>query len=256
MARKRHTRHDEPYLVVRTLASDAAPGHVMDRHRHGWHQLIYASSGVLNVWTERGSWIVPPLWAVWVPADIVHSIRFATKARLRTLYLMPEWSPHLPARCMAVTVSPLLRALILRATDEQMLDSRCPTEAAIATLIVDEFVRSGAPPFELPQPTSPAMVRAADLIAGQTQEARSTLALARAAGVGVRTLERRFLAETGMSPGQWRRQRQMLAALERLAAGAPTKQVAADAGYATTSAFIAAFRALFGTTPGRYFEAP
>jgi AraC-like DNA-binding protein len=48
----------------------------------------------------------------------------------------------------------------------------------------------------------------------------------------------------------------MLGALERLAAGAPTKQVAADAGYATASAFIAAFRSLFGTTPGRYFEAP
>jgi transcriptional regulator GlxA family with amidase domain len=135
-----------------------------------------------------------------------------------------------------------------------MLDRRDPVDAAVATLIVDEFRQSGAPPFELPQPTSPAMARAADLIAAGAAEALSTPALAGAVGVGVRTLERRFLAETGMSPGRWRRQSLLLGALEHLAGGAPTKKVAAAAGYATPSAFIAAFRALFGTTPARYFE--
>ena len=37
--------------------------------------------------------------------------------------------------------------------------------------------------------------------------------------------------------------------------GAPVKAVAADAGYATPSAFIAAFRKTFGVTPARYFGA-
>ena len=52
---------DEPFLVVRTPASDLsrrATGSTGTRH--DWHQLIYASAGVLDVWTERGSWIVPP----------------------------------------------------------------------------------------------------------------------------------------------------------------------------------------------------
>jgi len=31
------------------------------------------------------------------------------------------------------------------------------------------------------------------------------------------------------------------------------KAVAEEAGYQTPSAFVAAFRAAFGTTPGRYF---
>jgi AraC-like DNA-binding protein len=45
----------------------------------------------------------------------------------------------------------------------------------------------------------------------------------------------------------------LLGALELLAADAPIKQAAAKAGYATPSAFTAAFRAAFGTTPARYF---
>ena len=154
---------------------------------------------------------------------------------------------------MVIGVSSLLRELILRAARENMLDRRDPAEAALAILILDEFRQAGAPPFDLPQPASPALVRAAALIAADAPEAASIAALARAVGLGTRTLERHFLAETGLTPARWRRQHALLGALEGLAAGTPIKQVAAAAGYATPSAFTAAFRATFGTTPARYF---
>ncbi len=253
MSQKRRTRADEPFLVIRSLAYAVAAGEIVERHRHDWHQLVYASAGLLHVWTERGAWIVPPHWAIFVPARTVHSIRFAAPSDLRTLYLLPGGSEYLPDDCAVIGVSPLLRELILRATREGMLDRRDPAEAALATLILDEFRQAGAPPFDLPQPVSPALLRAAALIAAAAPEAASTMALSRAVGMGTRTLERQFLAETGLTPGRWRRQHALLGALERLAAGVPIKQVAAAAGYATPSAFTAAFRASFGTTPGRYF---
>lgn len=254
MTQKRRTRADEPFLLVRSLASSFAAGRTIARHAHDWHQLIYASAGVLTVWTERGSWVAPPHMAVWVPARVEHSIRFAGDSALRTLYVRPDRDAGLPQQCTAIAVSPLLRELILRTARAGMLDERDPAEAAIATLIADEFRQSGAPPFELPQPTSPATRRAAALIAAGAPEAAGMAALARAAGLGIRALERRFLAETGMSPGRWRRQHLLLGALERLAGNAPIKAVAAAAGYATPSAFTAAFRAAFGITPARYFQ--
>ena len=241
-------------MAVRTAASNHRGGDEIRRHRHDWHQLIYASAGVLNVWTERGSWIVPPYWAVWVPARVAHAIRFGGESALRTLYLRPSWADGLPADCTAVTISPLLRELILRAVATGMLDERDLVERALATLIVDEFRQSRAPPFSLPQPTSPAVREAVALLAGGTAGALTTGALARAVGLGRRTLERRFLAETGMSPDCWRRQARLLGAVERLAGGQSVKAVAADAGYASPSAFVAAFRKQFGVTPGRYFE--
>ncbi|MBX3561710.1 MAG: helix-turn-helix transcriptional regulator [Sphingomonas sp.] len=254
MSKKRLTRADEPFLAVRTLASDHRAGQAVQPHRHDWHQLIYASAGVLHVSTERGSWIAPPHWAVWVPAGIEHGLRFAGESALRTLYFRPGLSGRLPDQCMVITVSPLLRELILKAVRTGLLDRRETVDLAIATLILEEFRQARAPPFELPQPTGPATRRAAALIAAGAPEARSMTRLAHMAGVGVRTLERRFRAETGMSPGRWRRHRDLLAAIEKLAGDAPIKAVAASAGYATPSAFVAAFRKQFGVTPGRYFQ--
>jgi AraC-like DNA-binding protein len=245
---------DELFMAVRTAASNHRGGDEIRRHHHDWHQLIYASAGVLNVWTERGSWIVPPHWAVWVPARVAHTIRFGGESALRTLYLRPGWADGLPADCTAVTISPLLRELILRAVATGMLDERDLVERALATLIVDEFRQSRAPPFSLPQPTSPAVREAVALLADGTAGALSAGALAHAVGLGRRTLERRFLAETGMSPDRWRRQARLLGAVERLAGGRAVKAVAADAGYASPSAFVAAFRKQFGVTPSRYFE--
>lgn len=255
MSQKRRTRADEPHFLIRSLAQTLPAGHLIERHRHNWHQLIYASAGLLHVWTERGAWIVPPHWAILVPAGITHSIRFAAPSELRTLYVRPGWSEGVARDCAVVGVSPLLRELILRAARERMLDERDPAEAALATLILDEFHQAGAPPFDLPQPVSPALLRAASLMATNAPEAATSATLARAVGLGVRTLERQYLAETGLTPGRWRRQHALLGALESLAAGTPIKQAAVLAGYATPSAFTAAFRNTFGNTPARYFAA-
>jgi AraC-like DNA-binding protein len=83
--------------------------------------------------------------------------------------------------------------------------------------------------------------------------APTTSALAKIVGLSTRTLERRFLAETGMTIGRWRQHRALLRGLEQIAAGMQVKAAASIAGYRTPSAFIAAFRKAFGTPPGHYF---
>ncbi|MFX3311484.1 helix-turn-helix domain-containing protein, partial [Klebsiella pneumoniae] len=71
-------------------------------------------------------------------------------------------------------------------------------------------------------------------------------------GMSSRTLTRRFRAETGFSFNEWRQRIRLLRALELLAAGKPVTAIALDLGYDNVSAFIALFRRMFGTTPGRY----
>ncbi|WP_264938460.1 AraC family transcriptional regulator [Sphingomonas caeni] len=239
--------------MVRSSASDLAAGQTIEEHAHGWHQLIHASQGVLMVSTGGGSWVVPSSWAVWVPAGVRHRIRAAGAAKFRTVYVAPGVAPGLPESCAAITVSPLLRELILRVVALGMLDRRDSVETSIAWVLLDEIRHSPVPPFGLPEPRTEATRRAVDQVfsGGDTGLA----AVAKEAGVSPRTLERRFLAETGMSLGRWRRRGAMLAAIERLAAGASVKAAAGAAGYATPSAFVAAFRAEFGETPGRYFAA-
>jgi AraC-like DNA-binding protein len=254
MSQKRLSVTDEPHWVVRTSSADIKAATVLGSHSHEWHQLIYVSAGLMSVASEAGSWVAPATWAIWVPAGVRHGIRFVVDSAFRTAYFRPDWVDNYPRSCTVVSVSALLRELILRAVKIGQLDRRRPLETAIATLIVSELQVSGARSLSLKQPTGAAMYRAATLIINRDSQAATLSSLARAVGTGTRTLERQFFAETGMTPGRWRQHQAMLAGLELLATGTAIKSVAAHAGYRTASAFIAAFRKIFGTTPRNYFS--
>lgn len=78
-------------------------------------------------------------------------------------------------------------------------------------------------------------------------------AVASAAGMARRTLERLFVRETGMSVGQWRQRLRLMQALRLLAEGESVTRVSVRAGYSTPSAFTHAFRRAMGQPPSRYF---
>ena len=109
MLRKRRTTADEPHILVRSSISDPARGSVIEPHAHDWHQLIHVTAGLMTVWTQAGSWVATPGWAVWAPAGVRHGIRFIDQSAFRTLYLRPGTGEALPARSLALRVSPLLR---------------------------------------------------------------------------------------------------------------------------------------------------
>ena len=252
MLRKRRSIDDEPFFVIRTSGSDAPAGTRSPRPEHAeWHKLICVSAGLLAVDTDRGSWLAPPNWAVWAPAGSAYVARFIVSSSLRRLFIRPDPALELPTSPCALAVSPLMRELILRTVELGMLDERDRVEASMAALVLAELGRAGPPPFALPQPVSAMTRKAAQLLA--SDEAESLAAVARAVGLGARTLERRFRAETGLTPGRWRQQRKLIATLELIASGEQVKTAAVAAGFASASAYIAAFRKLFGATPARYF---
>jgi AraC-like DNA-binding protein len=65
-------------------------------------------------------------------------------------------------------------------------------------------------------------------------------------------LQRLFLTETGLALETWRGRARMQQAVVALSAGASVTGTALEAGYQSASAFIAAFKRTFGTTPARY----
>ncbi|MCD5314270.1 AraC family transcriptional regulator [Kineosporia babensis] len=73
---------------------------------------------------------------------------------------------------------------------------------------------------------------------------------ARRLHVSVKTLQRDFEREFGISYSQWRTRLRLLASRVLLET-TPVTEVAHRVGYASTSAFIVAFTREFGITPGR-----
>lgn len=79
--------------------------------------------------------------------------------------------------------------------------------------------------------------------------------LMRDANASRRTIERRFMAETGMSLGQWRRRARILASVALLAQGDSVTRVAGAVGYSSPSSFVAAFRSELGDPPREFMRA-
>lgn len=245
------TRHDD--LVVRTLSVRYSAGLVLERHIHAWHQLVYAHDGVMNVETDRGAWIVPPQRAAWVPAEAAHAIVMCGPVDLRTVYLRPDFARS--SRALGVVnVTPLLRELILHVVERGMLHGDEEADARLAGVLVDQIATIDVAPFWVPMPTDPRARKVADTLHADPANRQTLDQLARRAGASERTLERLFTTETGMSFGRWRNQLRLVHATRQLGEGHQVTTVAHDVGYESPSAFIAAFRATFGVTPGKYFE--
>ena len=248
----RQNARDFDGFPVRGLAVTYRDGHRLDRHTHPWDQLVYAASGVMSVATPQAAWLVPPTRAIWVPGGTPHEIRMRGTVAMRTLYLAPAGGDERLAACRALEVAPLLRELILHIVRIGMLQVGDPAHDRLEGLLLDLLAAGETAPLVLPLPTDPrARGFAAHLLA--EPDATTPLAvLARGSGASVRTLQRLFLKETGLSPEAWRGRVRMQQAVVSLSAGVPVTQAALDCGYDSVSAFIAAFKRAFGTTPGRY----
>jgi AraC-like DNA-binding protein len=237
-------------VVVRTHAVGYADGTQLRWHAHDWHQLVYAAAGALVVETDGGGWTVPPARGVWVPANVTHRLTARGKVQLRTLYVTRRL--RAASRPLGVVeVSPLLRELILCIVQRGTLDARSAPDDRLARVLLDQLRTIDVVPPDLRVPLDPV----AGTLAGMLhQDPGADLdALVARTGAGRRTMERRFRDQTGMSLGRWRRRLQLLRAIELMAQGCSVSETGRAVGYASTSAFVTAFRRQLGTTPGRYF---
>jgi AraC-like DNA-binding protein/quercetin dioxygenase-like cupin family protein len=241
---------------VRTLAWDYRAGERLPPHRHGWHQLVYATSGVMTVTTPAGTWVVPTNRAVWILAYVEHAIEMSGRVSMRTLYLSPRLNTPLERECGVVSVTPLLRELLLRAVALGGLERRVPTERRLLDVLLDQLRELRADALHLPFPRDPRALRVAERLAASPGDSVPLGRVARDAGASKRTLERIFYRETAMTLGRWRQQLRLAQALRLLGAGEPVTTCALEVGYESPSAFVQVFRRTFGVTPRRYFEQP
>ena len=241
----------QPRPVV-ALALDYPPGHRIALHSHTRTQFVHADSGLMRVTTRTGAWVVPPGHALWMPAEIEHEILAIEAILMRTLYLDTGAVPWLPSDCWVVAVPPLLRQLISKAVTLPALYDIEGADGRLMAVLLDELRGLEATPLHLPFPRDPRLRDIVDTLTEFPRDDRALDVWARTAGASSRTLARLFLAETGMTFGEWRRRRRLLAAVEWLASGRPVTQVALDLGYESPSAFIAMFKRHMGDTPGQF----
>ncbi len=222
----------------------------IDWHDHAEHQLVYPSSGVLQVHTSRGAWVVPPRRAVWLPAGVPHSHRAHGRTQMLTLAFPAALNPLNATEPTVLAVGQLLREAIIALAEDHALgpDDR----ADLHRIVLRRLAPTPARQHYLPAPADPRLRDVAAILADDPADGRTLADLGRAVGASERTLSRLFRRDTGMTFPQWRAQLRLQHALVLLAADSSVTGAATASGYWTTSAFIAAFRDAFGVTPAAY----
>ncbi len=240
--------------VVALSATSVTKGWENARHRHRKAQLIYSVRGILNCEIEDGVWIVPPQCAIWIPGDLPHAARGAGDTECYCLFVEPDAAPGLPETCCTISVSPLLRELLLKVAGFPEVYALGGREERLIAALLDELVAAPVEDLHLPMPRDPRLRRLAEMMLADPTDKTSKAEWATRIGMSERSMSRLLLHEIGMSFGRWRRQLHVILALQRLTKGETVQKVALDLGYENASGFVTMFRKAVGKPPARYLS--
>lgn len=252
-----------PKLAI-ALTSAALPAPVMfrsahvpadglyPRHRHAWGEFVYSFSGVMEVKVAEHHYLAPPQYGVWLPPQVVHVGLNRQAAHHCSLYVSPALCGQLPADPCALTVSPLVRALLEHLRQQPVAEVISPPEARLLAVLVDQLAQAPCASSYLPHADDPLLRPVLDALQADPGDPRTVAELAQAVHTTERTLMRRSQRVLGMSLTEWRQRLRVVRSLPRLQAGHKVESIALDMGYGSASAFIAMFRKRMGVTPDEF----
>lgn len=224
-------------------------GHHITPHWHARAQFVYAIAGTMRVRTARRVWIVPPSRALWMPAHVVHEIQMYSDVHMHSLYIADSAAAGMPAECAVLSVTPLLRELIVRAAALPASYEETGDDGLLMQLLLAEIRRLTPSALDLPLPESADLMQLCERLLANLSVRQPCSFDADDMEVSTRTLYRRFLRETGITFARWKQQARLLESIRRLAEGTPVTTVAVDLGYESPSAFSTMFRRALGIAP-------
>ena len=224
---------DQLNREVVALGNDYAEGFFLPPHQHRRAQLLYGATGLMHVSTRDGEWVVPPQHAVWIPAKTLHAVKFVG-VTTRSLYIEPACADKLrnSSRCEVISVSPLLRQLLLEAVDLPPYYDSVRDRALTDLMLLELTAFLLAPAIHDP-----------------VERWASALFMSAS------TFRRCFRQQTGMSFSAWRQRACVVSALALLITGKPVNEVALSLGYESASSFATMFRRVTGQPPSYYHPA-
>jgi AraC-like DNA-binding protein len=241
---------------LRSYVEGYPQGGRIERHKHDWDQLALISRSSAIIETDDVYVVHPLLKALWLPAGVHHSVYSPRPFYLHALYFEPG-TMRRDTEPQILGLDNLAQELVLFLCSAPRASQRGPRhEHALALLA--ELLRDAKPEsFALVRPRSDRARKLADYFSTHPQDGRAVeIITAEIGGASLRTFERLFLAETGLSLALWRRQGRLLASVSMLAEGKSIGDTANAVGYDSAAAFSTAFKQCFGVSPSSYCGSP
>ncbi|MDE2394993.1 MAG: helix-turn-helix transcriptional regulator [Burkholderiales bacterium] len=222
------------------------------RHLHPWGEFVYSYSGVMEVKVAQQHYLAPPQYGIWLPPRLEHVGLNRYEASHCSVYIEAARCAALPREACALTVGPLVRALLDHLRLHPPADAPSAADARLLDVLVDQLALAPCTGSWLPGSDDPLLAPVLAALDIDPGDNRPLAELARAAHTTERTLVRRCQRDLGMPFAEWRQRLRVVKALPLLEAGNKVESIALDLGYASASAFIAMFKRLMGVTPDEF----
>ena len=218
--------------------------------------LLFGSAGAFILELDDRQWFLPPQRAALIAAGTPIRVRSTGPATSSSvLFRNGELAAPLKP-CAVFAMSDLAHAMVDHASrwgEARDREDRVADTFFLALASVIAPLAEREQDTWLPRPQTPGLGRAAAHALAHLDEDLSVAAMARLAACSERSFVRHFAAEAGMSWSAFLQRARMIRAMELLAGGQDgVTEIGLACGFASTSAFIKAFRRFAGSTPRAY----
>ncbi|WP_448651471.1 AraC family transcriptional regulator [Pseudomonas fluorescens] len=228
------------------------PDVIVTEHQHAFGQLVYCTCGIMEISSSRFNFVSPPHYAVWIPPHTHHRARFRQRVEYQSVYIAPARCDRLPQEPCVLAITPLIKALLSEFMRRQLNIAGTDKEQRMAHVLVDLLEETQILTSYLPSAQNPILQ---PMLLEMSTHPGATTTLAEWAitlNLTERTLIRKFIQDTGLTYGEWKRRARFLAAISHLKSGMTVEAVALTLGYSTSSAFIAMFKRECGKPPEQF----
>lgn len=245
----------EPYLMGTGVVTgeDTETRPLAPPHAHPDAMLAWCYRGTVWVQLQDAMWRLAPGQGIWIPAGTPHTARHERDSTGCYTYISDA--------SLLSPIDDIVQVLVPRAVQEMLLhlgvnDMPTALRVRIQSVLIEMLQHPSTETAdgwgEVPMPTDERVRSLVQAVLADPGDPRSARDLFGAHGLHERTVLRIFQNDVGMSFGRWRTGVRMTLAARLIVDGTPIGAAAHRCGYATTSAFSAAFKERFGSTPRQH----
>lgn len=232
--------------------------HANTFHRHQKAQLIFVAEGFQYLHTPDKRFLLPANHAAWIPSELYHRTSASSEfVSLRTLYYDAQALTGFYTKLHLFSVPAVLKEMLLYTQKWSLNQEWDSAEQVFLQAILSElpdFKKSGAP-LQLPLPKTPELLPVVDYIYRQLATPLQLRDFSTLYPFSLRTLERKFKEELGMTLAQYIQLARIMKGVELLTQGQHTiKEIAHRIGYASSESFSNQFVKLMGKRPSAFVK--
>lgn len=227
-------------------------------HQHQKGQLVYVESGFQYITIEERIYLLPQNHAVWIPPNAIHKTNsHSEKIKLMIMFADTEGSNHFYHEVNVFSVPPVLREMIKYAEKWSKLFKKDHDETLFLKALFNElphFVEHSLK-LHICLPKDKRLTKVIEHLHHYYRDEIRIEELSDTALLSLRTLERIFKKETGLTLIKYQQMLRIIKSLELLSSGSFTiSETAYEVGYRSVQAYTRSFQSVMQFRPTDFIK--